>query len=97
MELIITETIGYIAAVMTVFSLVPQLVKILKNKDSKDLSLMSFYLYILVQILWISYGVGRGDLQIIISNALCCLLSIMIIGFSLYYKNNNVIDNIINV
>lgn len=95
MDKLTIEVLGYVAGTFTVISLVPQLVKILKNKNCKDVSLMSYYMYIFVQTLWIIYGVGRGDLQIIISNAVCTVLSIMIIGFSNYYKNKTAVDNFI--
>lgn len=96
MDKVTIEILGYIAGVFTVISLVPQLVKILKNKNCKDVSLMSYYMYIFVQILWIVYGVGRRDLQIIISNSACTILSIMIIGFSHYYKHAAAINSFID-
>ena len=92
MEQSTTNIIGYFAGTLTVLSLVPQLVKILKNKTCKDVSLLSYYMYIVMQLFWITYGIGRGDLQIIISNALCALLCIMIILSGSYYKLKDRLD-----
>lgn len=94
MDLIATEIIGYTAGTISVIAIIPQLVKLLKTKDSKNLSLMTYNLYVIVQILWICYGVGRKDLQIIISNIVCMLLSIMIILFSVYYRYKTVVDTV---
>lgn len=95
MDKLTIEVLGYIAGVFTVISLLPQLVKIVKNKNCKDVSLLSYYMYVCVQSVWIAYGVGRRDLQIIISNSVCTLISIMIIGFSHYYKNQIVMNDFI--
>lgn len=89
-----TDIIGYIAGSLSVIAIIPQLVKILKTKDSKNLSLMTYTLYVIVQILWICYGIGRKDLQIIISNIVCMLLSIMIILLSIYHRYKTVVDTV---
>ncbi len=89
-----TDIIGYIAGSLSVIAIIPQLVKILKTKDSKNLSLMTYTLYVIVQILWICYGIGRKDLQIIISNIVCMLLSIMIILLSIYHRYKTIVDTV---
>ena len=94
MDLMTTDIIGYIAGSLSVIAIIPQLVKILKTKDSKNLSLMTYTLYVIVQIWWICYGVGRKDLQIIISNIVCVLLSIMIILLSIYHRYKSVVNTV---
>jgi MtN3 and saliva related transmembrane protein len=94
MDLMTTDIIGYIAGSLSVIAIIPQLVKILKTKDSKNLSLMTYTLYVIVQILWICYGIGRKDLQIIISNIVCMLLSIMIILLSIYHRYKTIVDTV---
>ena len=94
MDLMTTDIIGYIAGSLSVIAIIPQLVKILKTKDSKNLSLITYTLFVVVQILWICYGIGRKDLQIIISNIVCMLLSIMIILLSIYHRYKSVVNTV---
>jgi MtN3 and saliva related transmembrane protein len=53
--------IGYLASTLTIISLLPQLVKIILYKSAKDVSLESYFLFILVEILWLYYGVKRRE------------------------------------
>jgi MtN3 and saliva related transmembrane protein len=83
-----TQTIGIAAGVCTSVSLLPQLVKLIRNKRAEDLSL--FYLIILFigLALWIWYGVLRQDIPIIATNALSIVLNITILILGIRYKKN---------
>jgi MtN3 and saliva related transmembrane protein len=81
-----TEIIGLGAGICTSVSLLPQLVKLIKEKKAEDLSL--FYLIILfVGIgLWIWYGVLREDVPIIATNGFSLLLNGIVIVLGIKYK-----------
>jgi MtN3 and saliva related transmembrane protein len=83
-----TQTIGISAGVCTSISLLPQLVKLIKNKKAEDLSL--FYLIILFigLALWIWYGILRQDIPIIATNAVSIVLNIAILILGIKYKKN---------
>ncbi|MBT1703989.1 SemiSWEET family sugar transporter [Chryseosolibacter indicus] len=83
-----TEIIGLAAGICTSISLLPQLIKLIKNKKAEDLSL--FYLLILfVGIsLWIWYGVLRNDVPIIATNSFSALLNGIVIILGIKYKKN---------
>jgi MtN3 and saliva related transmembrane protein len=83
-----TQLVGLVAGICTALSLLPQLIKLIRQKKAEDLSL--FYLFILfVGIgLWIWYGALRDDLPIIATNALSLLLNAVIIILSIHYKRN---------
>lgn len=80
------EYIGFGAGVCTSISLLPQLIKLLKNKKSDDISL--FYLGILFVglLLWVWYGVLRNDLPIIATNGFSLIINGMVIFFGYRYK-----------
>jgi MtN3 and saliva related transmembrane protein len=78
--------VGIGAGVCTAISLLPQLIKIIKNKKADDISY--FMLFILLAGVggWIWYGILKEDYPIIITNAFSFLVNILIIIFSFIYK-----------
>lgn len=81
-----TTIIGIGAGFCTGVSLLPQLVKIIREKKANDLSL--FYLLILFAglVLWIWYGIRKTDVPIIATNAVSLGMNIVIIVLSAKYK-----------
>jgi MtN3 and saliva related transmembrane protein len=78
--------VGIAAGICTAISLLPQLIKIIKEKKANDISY--FMLFILLVGLggWIGYGVVKEDYPIIITNAFSFIVNLSIIGFSIKYK-----------
>ena len=78
--------IGVLAGVCTSLSLLPQLIKIIREKKANDISL--FYLGVLFVglILWIVYGVRRQDLPVIITNGVAIVINLSIIVVGIKYK-----------
>src|SRR5690606_38624160 len=81
-----TQIVGLAAGICTAISLLPQLIKLLKNKKAEDISL--FYLLILFVGLglWIWYGVLREDLPIIVTNGFSLIVNGVIIVLGIRYK-----------
>lgn len=80
--------IGLVAGIFTSSSLIPQLIKIIKDKKVEDLSIGMFSTLLLGVMLWIVYGVLREDLPIIITNGFSFLLNVAILVLRFKYKNN---------
>ncbi|MFH0827343.1 MAG: SemiSWEET transporter [Candidatus Omnitrophota bacterium] len=76
--------IGTLAAVLTMFSFVPQIIKVIKNKSAKDVSLMMIVQLSLGVSLWIVYGCHLRDPIIITANSVT-LTSLVILLF-LYFN-----------
>ena len=78
--------IGIVAGICTAISLLPQLIKIIKDKKAEDISW--FMLFILLAGLagWIWYGIEKNDYPIIITNAFSFIVNVLIIGFTARYK-----------
>jgi MtN3 and saliva related transmembrane protein len=49
---IVIDTIGYVAGLLTTICLIPQLMKIIITKSTNDISLSTFIVLLLGQILW---------------------------------------------
>ena len=68
------EIIGLIAAVCTTFAFVPQVMKVWKTKQTKDLSLRMYSIMFLGILLWLFYGIIIDSLSIILANVVTATL-----------------------
>lgn len=73
------DVIGYIAGVLIVINLLPQLYKILYNRSIENIAIQTYVILFIAQIFWTIYGFLRDDLQIILTNVTsgCITLSIL--------------------
>jgi len=65
-----TLIIGIAAGVFTTIAFLPQLIRVIKTKHTKDLSLVTFFLFATGVFLWLIYGVLLKELPIILANAI---------------------------
>ena len=75
MNMSITNTIGLIAGVFTTGSILPQLIKILKTRHTRDISLLMYIFLTLGVLLWLIYGLIINELPIILANGASLLLT----------------------
>ncbi|MDD5456626.1 MAG: SemiSWEET transporter [Candidatus Margulisbacteria bacterium] len=78
---------GLVAGTLTTISFIPQLIKILKTKSAKDISLFMYLLLLSGYLLWTVYGLYLHSLPIILFNIIGIVLVIMILFFKTFYKN----------
>jgi len=71
--------IGLIAGILCTFSFIPQVVKIIKTKHTKDLSLITFSALSLGVFLWLIYGLMIKEFPVIAANAVTLILSLTIV------------------
>jgi len=76
--------IGSSAAVLTMFSFIPQIIKTMKTKSAKDVSLVTLFQLSLGVSLWIVYGIYLKDIIIITANSVT--LTTLIILLFLYFN-----------
>ena len=81
------DIIGYIAGFLTTICLIPQLIKIIITKSTNDISLSTFIVLLLGQILWITYALLILDLRILIANIISLTITFSIIFFTLIYSS----------
>ena len=58
--------IGSIAAILTTFAFLPQVVRVVKTKDTESIALGMYVMQVIGIALWLAHGFHIGDLQIII-------------------------------
>ena len=82
------EWVGIAAGICTAVSLLPQIVKIVKEKKSEDISLT--YLIVLLSglSLWIVYGILRKDLPVIVTNAFSVVICFVTMFLGFKYKRS---------
>lgn len=79
--------IGVAAGICTSVSLLPQLIKIIKEHSADDISYVMLIVLLAGLLLWICYGIMKKDYPIIITNSFSFLVNSLIIFFAARYKN----------
>lgn len=80
------EIIGICAGVCTTVSFVPQVIKILKTRQTKDISLTMYIVLTAGIFLWLIYGSFLRRVPIIMANSASFVLCLMVILAKLKYK-----------
>jgi MtN3 and saliva related transmembrane protein len=79
------DNIGFAAAFCTTVAFVPQLVRVLKLRSAREISLGTFLLFSVGVFLWLLYGIYSGSKPVIASNAATLGLSLSILYLKMRY------------
>jgi MtN3 and saliva related transmembrane protein len=71
--------VGLTAAILTMFAFVPQIIKVLKTKSVRDVSITTLLQLCLGVSLWIAYGVHLKDKIIITANSVTLITVIILL------------------
>ncbi len=66
----LTDVIGYMAAIVGTFLMMPQVFRALRTKSMKDVSMYMLFAYIINCILWDTYGILLGAVPMILCNTI---------------------------
>ncbi|SMO92669.1 MtN3 and saliva related transmembrane protein [Chryseobacterium rhizoplanae] len=81
------NVLGIIAGFLTSVSMIPQLVKVIKEKNVEDISLVMLLVLISGLSLWVWYGIKKDELPIILSNGFAVLVNVsLLICYFIYNK-----------
>ena len=75
MNPIIVNTVGTLAALCSIASFAPQVLKIARERDASAVSLRTYILTCSAFALWTAYGVLEGAWPIIVANTLAGLMA----------------------
>lgn len=81
--------VGSAAGILTSVSMLPQLIKVLREKNVEDLSAGMLIVLISGLSLWVWYGIMKGEWPIILSNAFAVLVNLWLGICLIYYRKNN--------
>lgn len=82
------DLIGYLAAACTTLSFLPQLVRVLKLRSARDISLGMFLVFSFGTALWLTYGFSIHSWPVIVANAVTLVLALSILVLKLRYDRN---------
>jgi MtN3 and saliva related transmembrane protein len=88
------EIIGAIAATLTMFGFVPQIVKIYRTKSAEDVSLTMLVQYSIGIFLWMLYGIHLENNIIIVSNLVAFITLVAATVMYLKYRGGSGKDTI---
>jgi len=78
--------LGYLAALASMASFVPQAWKIIRTRETKDISAGMYWLTVTAFALWLTFGLLQRQWPLVVSNAVCFALSLFILGMTLFPK-----------
>jgi len=83
----LVSVLATILGIITGLANVPQIIKILKTKRAKDLSITTNIIFFVSSCIWLLYGIELYNQPLIIANIIYVITyGLIIVGYSLYNK-----------
>lgn len=79
---VLLEILGFIAAILTTMSFLPQALRIRRQRSAADVSLVMYLMMVTGQVLWLVYGFIIGSPSLIAAN----VVSISFVSWVLVMK-----------
>jgi len=83
MNVDVTSAVGSIAATLTTLAFVPQVVKTLKTRQTRDISLSMWVLFSTGVAFWLAYGVLLAAWPIVVANAITLAMALAVVAVKL--------------
>lgn len=77
---------GYIAAVLTTVSFIPQAIKTIRTRNTQGISLVMYIMFSTGVLLWFLYGIFINDIPVIVANAVTLFFAVIILFYKIIYK-----------
>jgi MtN3 and saliva related transmembrane protein len=81
-----TDSIGYLAALLTTCSFVPQAWHTFRTRDVSGISLGMYAVFACGVALWLAYGLLLAAWPIVAANGVTLALALVILGMKLRYR-----------
>jgi MtN3 and saliva related transmembrane protein len=78
-------TIGFVAGILTSIAAIPQVIKTLKTRHVRDISIWQPLLLALGLALWMTYGILINDLPLIMANITPLICNAVLTGMKILY------------
>lgn len=78
---------GYLAAICTAVSFLPQAIKTVKTKNTGGLSLITYVFLFFGSLFWLIYGIYSKDVPLVATNTLTTVFTFFIVFIILKNKN----------
>ncbi len=84
--MLLVDLMGYIAGFLVVVSLLPQVIKSWKTKQTRDISILRYIIYSIGLILWISYALIINNGPVAVMNSVGLVFALSILFLKCKYK-----------
>jgi MtN3 and saliva related transmembrane protein len=84
----VIDGIGYAAATMTTVSFLPQLIRVIRLRSARDVSLTMFFVFSAGTFAWLVYGLLSHSTPVWVANAVTFLLSMSILILKLRFDRH---------
>lgn len=84
----ITDLLGYAAATMTTVSFVPQLLRVIKLRSARDVSLGMFLIFTTGTAFWLVYGLLARSFPVALANSVTFVLSLAILVLKMRFDRH---------
>ncbi len=81
----VIDMIGFAAATCTTISFLPQLLRVLKLRSARDISLGMFSIFSFGTALWLIYGILSRSVPVAVANAVTFILASWILILKIKY------------
>ena len=89
------NVIGYAAATMTTISFLPQLIRVVRLRSARDISLIMFLVFSCGTFAWMVYGFLSHSRPVLIANIVTFILSMSILILKLRFDRHEVPKTIV--
>jgi len=83
-----STTIGLVAGSLTSIAAIPQVIKTLKTRHVRDISIWQPLLLAFGVALWMVYGILINDLPLIVANIIPLICNVILTGMKIRYGND---------
>lgn len=83
----IFQIIATAAGFVGVASGIPQMIRLVQIKESRDISIMTYLMVLFAQIVWVFYGFHKNDFAIMLTNGFAG--AVVIINLFLIFRYRN--------
>lgn len=89
MNALAVNLVGTAAALCSITSFAPQMIKIWKERDASNVSLKTYSLTVTCFVLWTAYGVMTGAWPITVANACALVMAAAVLGMKWRFRDGD--------
>ncbi len=80
----LTNWVGYSAAILTSIAFLPQVLKTIRTRDTRSISLLMYSLFVAGVLCWLLWGILLQQWPVILANLVTFALSAIILVMKIY-------------
>jgi MtN3 and saliva related transmembrane protein len=78
--------IGYVAALLTTVSFIPQAIKTIRTKNTQGISLAMYLMFSVGVFCWLIYGIATKNMPVLLANGVTLCFALVILFYKFRYK-----------